>query len=120
MTNGTAPPMAIAHIPHASLVIPPGLRGTFCLSDDALKLELLRMTDRYTDELFDLGAAVATTVRFPVSRLVVDPERFLDDDSEPMAGRGMGVIYTRTSQGEALRVAVESAVRESLLARYYR
>jgi N-formylglutamate deformylase len=38
-----------------------------------------------------------------VSRLVVDPERFTDDAREPMARKGMGVIYTRTASGEPLR-----------------
>ena len=37
---------------------------------------------------------------FPVSRLVVDPERFIAD---PMECVGMGVVYTRTSNGEVLR-----------------
>ena len=33
----------------------------------------------YADELFTVDATLATTVVFPVGRLVVDPERFLDD-----------------------------------------
>jgi N-formylglutamate deformylase len=51
--------------------------------------------NRYVDELFSwLGDRA---VMFGVSRLVVDPERFVDDDQEAMASKGMGVIYTRTS-----------------------
>ena len=68
-----------------------------------LKKELVIMTDAYTDELFDVVGA--HTNIFPVSRLVLDPERFLDDNQEIMAALGMGVIYTRTSSGQRLRYA---------------
>lgn len=43
------------------------------------------MTDRYTDELFAFPETAATTIAFPMSRLVVDPERFTDDALEPMS-----------------------------------
>jgi hypothetical protein len=46
---------------------------------------------------------------FPVSRLVVDPERFVDDATEPMAACGMGVIYTQTSQRMPLRYLDEES-----------
>src|SRR4029077_18452671 len=59
-------------------------------------------------------------VIFPVSRLVCDVERFPSDGDEPMATRGMGVIYTRTSMGEVLRAQPGAADRESLLDRWYR
>ena len=39
--------------------------------DEALARELLLMTDRYTVELFDISPGNA--LRFPLSRLVVDP-----------------------------------------------
>ena len=61
------------------------------------------MTDAYIDELFDYHAEGVQKVIFPISRLVLDPERFLDDDQEIMAERGMGVIYTQTSSGQRLR-----------------
>jgi len=61
------------------------------LSDKELSAELLRMTDHYTH------------VIFPVSRLIIDPGRFLDDAKEAMSEVGMGVIYTRTSDGRVLR-----------------
>lgn len=110
---------AIVHIPHASTVIPQHVRSSFLLRDDALHVELLRMTDKYTDELFSLPTHLATTVTFPVSRLVVDPERFVEDRDELMAKVGMGVIYTRTSDGKRLRDDPTPAQRKSLLQQYY-
>jgi N-formylglutamate amidohydrolase len=38
-------------------------------------------------------------VVFPVSRLVCDVERFPDDADEPMALRGMGAVYVKTTDG---------------------
>jgi len=38
------------------------------------------MTDAYTDQLFGIPHAV--TVRYPVSRLVAEPERFADHTEE--------------------------------------
>jgi hypothetical protein len=71
-------------------MIPDDVRGTLVLSDAMLERELLRLTDRYTAELFALDPATTASVVFGVSRLVVDPERFTDDALEPIAGRGMG------------------------------
>ncbi len=110
---------AVLHIPHASTEIPEDTRAAFCVSDEELDLELLRMTDHYTDELFNIGSGVALTVAFPVSRLLVDPERFLDDAAEPMARKGRGVLYTRTSHGAPLRAPVSPVERTRLLDRYY-
>lgn len=91
----------VVHIPHASTVIPPDVRDTFAVSGCELERELVLMTDWYTDELYRGLAALDATICFPVSRLVVDPERFLDDGREPMAERGMGATYMRTSDGRA-------------------
>lgn len=113
--HATDHPLTVLHIPHASTVIPADARAAFLVSDDELALELRRMTDHHTDALFTLDAATATPVAFPISRLVVDPERFLDDAQEPMVARGMGVLYTRTSHGEPLRAPVDSAERERLV-----
>ena len=112
-------PPVVLHVPHASTTIPATERARIVLSDDELALELLRMTDRYTDELFALSEQEAATVAFPISRLVLDPERFTDDAHEPMSARGMGVIYTRTSHGAALRDLPDAAQRERLLDQYY-
>ena len=114
-----AAPLSIVHVPHSSPVIPPAIRPTLNLTDEELQHELLVMTDWYTDALFAVPSDTATTIRFPVSRLVVDPERFADDNHEPMAARGMGVIYTRTSGGRALRHDLSDEERNRLLTAYY-
>jgi N-formylglutamate deformylase len=110
----------VFHIPHASQSIPSDIRQTILLSDSDLEKELTKITDAYTDELFDSGLTGAQTVVFPVSRLVLDPERFVDDDQEIMAERGMGVIYTRTSDGQLLRHQPNSKDRLALINQYYR
>ena len=56
---------------------------------------------------------------FLFSRLVLDPERFLDDKDEPMADFGMGVIYTKTSDGSLLRDMPQEEERENLIHKYY-
>ncbi len=113
-------PAAVLHVPHASTAIPPDVRRRIRLTDAALQRQLHLMTDWFTGELFALPPEAAVAVRFLVSRLVVDPERFLDDDREVMAARGMGVIYTRTSDGEELRRPPTAAQRAALISRYYR
>ncbi len=107
----------ILHIPHSSSLIPPGIRPPFALSPAELQQELLAMTDGFTDELFEIPSA--TRICFPVSRLVLDPERFLDDAQEVMAARGMGVVYTHTSRGERLRPTPTAKERTVLIERYY-
>lgn len=112
-------PHAVVHIPHSSTVVPDDVRGTYMLSDAGLERELLRLTDRYTDELFATDPAIAIPVVFGVSRFVVDPERLADDALEPMAARGMGVVYLATTDGAPLRRAVSGSQRAELLARFY-
>jgi len=109
----------ILHIPHASTEIPPNEATKLAILGETLAQELLRMTDWYTDELFDAGGKAASRLVFPVSRLVCDPERFADDADEPMAAKGMGAVYTRTSDGRALRSALDAEERQRILDAYY-
>ena len=109
----------LLHIPHSSLSIPKAVREKFFISNAELELELLRMTDHYTDILFDLPTISTHSIIYPVSRLVVDPERFEDDGKEPMTAVGMGVIYTATSQKTLLRAQPDACERTELLDAYY-
>jgi len=108
----------VLHIPHASSVIPADLRETLLLDDDALGRELLAMTDWHTDRLFAFSGTEA--VIHQVSRLICDPERFVDDTREPMASFGIGVIYTKTHRLGILRQPPTQQEREALLNRFYR
>lgn len=109
---------AIRHIPHDSTVIPEAFRDQYVLSEAQLNEVLLRMTDHHTAALFSDGSSMDLV--FPVSRLLVDVERFEDDEQEVMAAIGMGVLYTKTHEGKDLRRELAPEEREKLLATYYR
>ena len=112
----TAP--IILHVPHSSREMPPDARDSIVLDDDDLEVELDRMTDSFTEEIARLAAVEPSTdvtvVAAPVSRLVVDVERF-PDEREAMNAVGMGAIYTRRHDGAVLR----ESVPEHLLATYF-
>jgi hypothetical protein len=71
MPRGPRAPV-IAHIPHASTVVPTRVR---------------------------LQSIVLNEFVNTLSRLVFDPERFLDDEDEPMAAVGQGAFYTHPTDG---------------------
>jgi N-formylglutamate deformylase len=107
----------ILHIPHSSRAIPDSLRDQIVLSDEDLRAELALMTDAFTDELFFLPET--PIVRFPISRLLVDVERFLNAIEEPMSKVGMGVFYTRTASGKTLRRSLQWQEVRDLVSEYY-
>jgi len=94
-------PGIIVHIPHSSTDIPEMFLGEFLPEKEELRGELLCMTDWYTDELFSGPGCLAVVHRY--SRLVCDPERFLDPEEEMMWQKGMGMYYTRMSDGSRLK-----------------
>ena len=110
----------LVHVPHCSTVIPDGVRRGLLLNDEELEIELLKMTDWFTDELSDHardGGGMMFVNR--LSRLVTDPERFPNDAEEVMSSRGMGAVYTKTSNGRPLRPEGPTAERQTLLTRYF-
>jgi len=110
----------ILHIPHASTSIPDECLGDFLIARDRLAAHLAASTDHYTDELFSMAGPGISTVAFPISRLVVDPERFEDDDHEPMATRGLGLLYECGHDGERIRSSIRPERRAWYLDRWYR
>ncbi len=114
------PPWVVLHVPHDATFIPPEVRDQFVLDDQQLEHEVRVMTDLFTLRLFAHGLTDSQIVKSPVSRLVVDVERFDIDEQEPMAKQGMGVIYERTHNGCPLRRPLTNGEREKLLLRWYR
>lgn len=112
----------IIHVPHASTVIPAKHRKSLLIDDVTLDNELLRLTDWHTDQLFNLSNRGARMILFPVSRIICDPERFIDDDKEPASRVGMGCVYTSTSLGETLRDTNSTMWpqnRQAVISQYY-
>ena len=103
----------LINVPHSSTFIPPGERRFF--ETPYLNRELAVMTDHFCDDLYRTGDEM---LRFPISRLVCDPERFRDDSEEIMATIGMGAIYTSCSDGTRLK-KVSISHKEKLLRKYY-
>ena len=103
----------LINVPHSATYIPPAEKKYFTAPD--ISHEIKVMTDHFCDDLYDTGDKM---IRFPVSRLVCDPERFRDDAEEIMASIGMGAIYTSCSDGQELK-AVTPEHKEILLTKYY-
>lgn len=126
----------IVHVPHASTRIPEDVRRGIVLDDAALARELFASTDHHTDAFVagleeelgggrlgpgDSGARVRVHGN-GLSRLVVDPERFLDPEREVTEAVGRGAVYTRCVDGTLLRddaVPDWEEVRADLIARHF-
>ena len=103
----------LINVPHSSTYIPKGEKRYFTTKD--LQHEINVMTDHFCDDLYKTGD---TMLRFPISRLVCDVERFRDDKDEIMASIGMGAIYTACSDGSELKVITRDH-KEKLFRKYY-
>lgn len=117
--NKLLPEWIIFHVPHTSTHIPEQVRDQFILSDSQLAEELLKMTDHHTLDLFAEDVNPSQVVCSPVSRLVVDVERFDDDHKETMAAIGMGAIYTHAHDLSPLRRTMTLSQRQALLDKWY-
>ena len=109
----------IFHIPHSSTHIPHKYMSDFKLSPQDLAKENIKMADSYTDELFfDCIKRCDEKIIFPISRLLVDVERFPKDKDEPMSEIGMGMIYQSCHDLTKLRRS--NIYRNELYEDYYK
>ncbi|MEV4281136.1 N-formylglutamate amidohydrolase [Actinoplanes xinjiangensis] len=106
---GDAVSPVILHVPHSSRHIVES--GLF---PERIGEELDHLTDAHTDLIADIAAGLAR--RRPwilvnrLSRLVVDPERFTEDE---MLSAGMGPVYTHGHAGRRLRA--DDPARDAVL-----
>ncbi|MEU4626695.1 N-formylglutamate amidohydrolase [Actinoplanes sp. NPDC023801] len=99
----------ILHVPHSSRELVDS--GLF---PDVVGEELDHLTDAYTDRIALRAAETARTRPWifvnRLSRLVVDPERFIEDE---MLAAGMGPVYTHGHAGRRLRA--DDSSRDAVL-----
>lgn len=107
----------ILHIPHASTYIPVEEMDLYIIGAEKLAEENLRLADLHTDILYNFQDAARAV--FPVSRFVVDAERFSDDAHEAMAARGMGALYKVGTDLSPIRPEIPDQRRRNLMDRYY-
>jgi N-formylglutamate amidohydrolase len=110
----------IMHIPHSSLSIPSEDQVNFCISPENLRIQVDKLNDHFTDELFNSDLTNVKPLIFPVNRFLVDVERFENDEYEPMSLKGMGATYTHDTNGNRFRSDLNHEYREELLNKYYR
>ena len=108
----------VLHIPHASKHIPSEYIKYFTLSKKNLDIEILKMTDHFTDELFDISGNNIHQLKFPISRLLVDVERFEKDELELMSKIGMGCVYEKTHDGKSLKLVKD--IKHELINKFYK
>lgn len=108
----------VFHLPHASLLIPREERGGFLVDDQALELTNKIITDLYVDDFFATLVSGGVVVKAECSRLVVDVERFVDDNQEIMSRVGMGAVYIKDHNGRLIR-KIDDNQRQMIIEKYY-
>ncbi len=109
----------VVHVPHASTHIPEDVIAQFQLSGRALEDEARTSADLHTDLLAQVIWPTATIVAAPVSRIVVDVERYADDEHEVMAQRGRGMVYSHSHDGTRMRCGLSDDERHRLKDTWY-
>lgn len=108
--------MIIINIPHSSVKL--AFEHLFVCSQEDASREAYKLADLYTDEMVQDNPEYKK-VQAPISRLVVDTERFVEDKDEPASKYGMGVIYTHSCSGNIIKQIPNQKDRSELLDKYY-
>ena len=103
----------LVHIPHDGTMIPAELLRSVCVP---IK-ELIRQHNALRDTEVTAFAPrnADETLRFPISRVFCDVERFIE--AEPMDSHGMGFCYTHGFDGTRLK-QVTKTIRDQTLVYY--
>lgn len=92
----------ICNIPHAGVSIPEGALKDFVVPRETLDKFADKMIDKNVDKLFHFVPYENKIISY-ISRVVVDMERYRDDEKEEMSKVGMGLFYTHDDQGNKIR-----------------
>lgn len=88
----------VIHIPHSSLLIPDSFRKRLIIDEKYFEEENMLMCDYLVDKF--IPKDFNNIVKFKYSRMYCDVERYADDNIEEMSKYGMGVLYTKESNGK--------------------
>ena len=88
----------VIHIPHASLKIPPVFKQALTISYYNFQRENMFICDYLVDKFVPNN--FHNIVKFNYSRMFCDVEKYLDNSKEVMSKYGMGVLYTKDSNGK--------------------
>lgn len=93
----------IVNIPHSSINLPKAYTDDYLISAKDISSYAKYMADIYADEVYSALTIKSGFIISGISRIIVDMERFWDDDKEKMSTKGMGALYTKAAQGKTIR-----------------
>lgn len=103
----------ICNIPHSSTMIPSWAKKDIICSQDELDVLVDFITDKDVDRLWEFVPSNAKQIA-EVSRVIVDTERFRNDEDEEMSALGMGLYYTHDPYGNRFRIKNEQSYQKCL------
>ncbi len=112
------PRFLVFHVPHDGERMPEELMTSVCIPRDRFLTYHAQMQDRMVTQLIPrMYRMQFSTVRFEVSRLLCDVERFIGQE-EVMEQYGMGFCYERVYDGTKIKNVTDEL--KNLTLRYYR
>lgn len=88
----------VIHIPHSSLEVPKYFKKYLTYSYEKFQKENIFICDYLVDKFVPNN--FNNIIKFKYSRMYLNVERYLDDNKEEMSKYGMGVLYTKDSNGK--------------------
>lgn len=107
----------IIHIPHASLEVPKSFKNKLTINYSEFQKENKFISDYRIDEFVPKN--ISNIVKFNYSRMYCDVERYLDDQLEEMSKYGMGVLYTKDSNGREF-IKYDNKYKQHVIDKYYK
>ena len=116
---GYVPCFPLFHVPHDGNEFPEELMKAVTVPRDVFYSYHDKMRDKNVSALIPQAYATqSSVVKFPVSRLLCDPERFIGEE-EIMEKYGMGFCYERAYDGTVIKSVTEE-LKDKTLPYYYR
>jgi flagellin len=78
--------------------------GAAAGTKNQITIDIKSMNTTALVHLFGCSGEDAQSLLFPISRLLINPERFADDELEPMTAVGMRCLYSKTYDGKKLKM----------------